>query len=456
MAVTLATNLGVESNALTVKLAAGAVCLILALPISLVLSDQDQQWVVDTGKGSLIMALIAEIAMIADDRGTLALAVAFFSLGATIWLFADDRGERVTGAMVACASGVFGAIEIVFLEDNLAGGDAYRMNTVFKFYNQVWLLLAISGAVVLGKAISRAGFPPFSGGESTLGLVSRPPAIEREEPAAQVSPGLSQETANFDDATGAIPADAIDAKVEDDDIAESSGISDHELLRQRWARTTVLVGAVVILMSLFYPVLATRPRLAERFDGHPGPGTLNAYDWMRYGTITNDQGDVIGFSGDREAIYWFIDHVSGSPVIMEAAIGAYRGNGSRFAINTGLPAVIGWGGHESQQRYSEGIGERESDVREFYSTTDVARKREILDKYGVAYVIVGDVERYTLFDHQYWADPAGVTAIAQMVGGRSGSGVPERQHDGLPGIEAALTGGRAHICKLLRKQMVTD
>ena len=86
-----------------------------------------------------------------------------------------------------------------------------------------------------------------------------------------------------------------------------------------------------------------------------------------------------------------------------------------LSINTGLPAVIGWGNHETQQRYAEEIGPREADVREFYNSTDRFRKRQILDQYGVEYVIVGDVERYT-FNGEYWADPAGIAAIEQMAG----------------------------------------
>ncbi len=40
-------------------------------------------------------------------------------------------------------------------------------------------------------------------------------------------------------------------------------------MRRRWSRAGVIVGVVVIAMSLFYPVFATRPRLDQRFEGHP-------------------------------------------------------------------------------------------------------------------------------------------------------------------------------------------
>jgi uncharacterized membrane protein len=204
---------------------------------------------------------------------------------------------------------------------------------------------------------------------------------------------------------------------DDDQWEDESELGERGLMQVRWFRATVLVGIIVIFMSLFYPLVATRPRLDQRFDGNPGATNLNAYDWMKYGTLTNDRGETISFSGDRDAIYWFMDNVEGTPVIMEAHIGPYRGNGSRFSINTGLPAVMGWANHETQQRYIPGISERVDEVDEFYDTTDVDRKLEILSKYGVEYVIVGDVERLTTFDDgEYWADPAGIAAIESMVG----------------------------------------
>lgn len=418
----IATNLGMDSNSMTVRLATIVVCGILAVPSLFVISERAQDWLVDLAKGLVITALVGETVLVVDGRGVLALALAFFTLGAVIWLFLENRAERFVGAMIACAAGVFGAIEIVYLQDNLAGGDAYRMNTVFKFYNQVWVLLAIAGAVTLGRAMAGSGLLGWISGPIDIAVPApqatrdNPDTVTRTEAVAEYR-GVVLE-AGEQEPREVAQVNEIDLWEQDDRMPEAdpAPVNQHALMRKRWSRATVAVGLVVIAMSLFYPALATRPRLEERFAGHPGPGTLNGYDWMRYGTIVGGNGDEISFEGDREAIYWFIDNVQGSPVIMEASIGPYRGNGSRFSINTGLPAVIGWGNHETQQRYPEDIGPRESAVREFYATTDLARKREILATYDVEYVIVGDVERYTAFDGNYWADPAGIAAIDELIG----------------------------------------
>jgi uncharacterized membrane protein len=193
-------------------------------------------------------------------------------------------------------------------------------------------------------------------------------------------------------------------------------------LRARWARAGLAVGAVVIVASLLYPVLATAPRLQQRFETQPAFGTLNALDWMTFGTVDwrdSDERGQLTFAGDRAAIDWLNDNVPGSPVIAEAAIGPYRCNGSRISIATGLPTIIGWERHQQQQRYPDALGERSEDVRRLYLSPDPVEKEAILHKYGVAYVVVGDLERvYPISDNSCAAtgSAAGIAAFDQMVG----------------------------------------
>ena len=70
--------------------------------------------------------------------------------------------------------------------------------------------------------------------------------------------------------------------------------------------------------------------------------------------------------------------------------------GTRNTIYTGLPNVIGWNWHQRQQRATapeDSIEGRISEVNEFYLTTDPSRAKQILDKYDVQYIIVGQLER---------------------------------------------------------------
>ena len=58
--------------------------------------------------------------------------------------------------------------------------------------------------------------------------------------------------------------------------------------------------------------------------------------------------------------------------------------------------MLGWDFHQIQQRgkFASGVAERSQDIATFYSTTDPAEAERILVKYGISYVIVGQLERF--------------------------------------------------------------
>jgi uncharacterized membrane protein len=307
----------------------------------------------------------------------LALMIAFLTTGAAMWLAGGSSARRFTGALIAAGAGVTGGVELFYVVDDLNSSPVwYRMNTVFKFYNQAWVLFALGAASLLGAIIEHA----------------------RSHPAGQQA---------------ASPNDLAPTRL------AANGVTNRTLgnrLASLWARPGLVISVISIGAALCYPVLATAPRLELRFPGHPAPGTLNALDWMRYGTITNAEGEEISFAGDKAVIDWFNTHVTGTPVIAEASIGPYRGNGSRISIATGLPTILGWDRHEFQQRFPGGILERDADVRKLYDSPDPEAKLGIIAKYGVEYVIVGDVERKTIIDGERYASEAGLKAFDEMVG----------------------------------------
>ena len=125
----------------------------------------------------------------------------------------------------------------------------------------------------------------------------------------------------------------------------------------------------------------------------------------------------ISFADDHAAIDWFNNEVDGSPVIVEANVAsAYLCYTGRFSVTTGLPAVIGWANHESQQRDNPDLGTRQREVQTLYSSTDQATKLSILRQYGVNYIIVGALERNIIIDGEPYADPAGLETFELMVG----------------------------------------
>ena len=99
---------------------------------------------------------------------------------------------------------------------------------------------------------------------------------------------------------------------------------------------------------------------------------------------------------------WLNQNVNGTPVVLQTTndIPWFEPERARVASWTGLPTVLGWYNHETQWRGNTDLQQqRLPDITEIYSTLDEARARELLQKYGVAYVFVGYEEQ-----KQYPAD----------------------------------------------------
>jgi uncharacterized membrane protein len=82
-----------------------------------------------------------------------------------------------------------------------------------------------------------------------------------------------------------------------------------------------------------------------------------------------------------------------------------------LATVTGYPTVLGWDFHEAQWRGSwdkpvvrgqdpeDNLFRRRNDIDAIYTSGDLNLTRELLRRYGVDYVYIGDVEREKYKDH---------------------------------------------------------
>ncbi len=96
---------------------------------------------------------------------------------------------------------------------------------------------------------------------------------------------------------------------------------------------------------------------------------------------------------DYEAIQWINKTIKGQPVILEAQFDSYT-DYARVSANTGLPTVLGWTVHEWLWRGDYAIpAPRIPDVIQMYESTDVEQTKDLLKKYTVSFVFVGDLER---------------------------------------------------------------
>ncbi len=320
--------------------------LLVGLGARITEADRFNPWLL-----ALTLALAGLAGILAPIRpaASFAAAIATFAV-----MFALRRWRQpqwfVPWALVAVACVTIAAVDLVYVSDDLRDSPWERMNTVFKFYLQAWILFGIGTATLLSRTIR---------------------VNNATNPRSRLAGFL-----------------------------------------------TLIVLGFVFVAGMIYPMFGTPARLSQDMESSPTSLTLNGYAWMEGGSILNASGEVISFSGDLAAIEWLNDNTHGTPVLLEAAIGPYRGNGSRISSATGLPTVLGWDRHQRQQRYESGIADRMQRIQAMYNSTDLEQKMEELRRYRVGYVIVGDVERYwnTTEDTTPYATEAGLQAFEELVG----------------------------------------
>ena len=99
--------------------------------------------------------------------------------------------------------------------------------------------------------------------------------------------------------------------------------------------------------------------------------------------------------GEYAAIEWLRANAEADDVIVEAVGGDYSTFG-RVASFTGLPSPLNWPGHELQWRGSaEPQTGRAEDVEALYEASDPETAAEVIERYGVRYVVLGKRERDT-------------------------------------------------------------
>jgi YYY domain-containing protein len=157
-------------------------------------------------------------------------------------------------------------------------------------------------------------------------------------------------------------------------------------LRRPVGRIAFAIGAVVLIgLGMVYPAMA----IPTRDAGFAGPANLDGAS-----SIAQANPD------DWAAIQWLDANAEKGfpagtvPVILEAPwYGSYNYDG-RISVFTGFPTVLGWAGHEGQWRgnYDE-QSIREPDIATIYSTSNSQTMLDLLHKWNVDYVILGDPER---------------------------------------------------------------
>ena len=296
---------------------------------------------------SVIFALALALLLLKPVIG-LALLLTFIS---ALLLF--SRRPSPARQFLLCMIGL-GLILTAVVEILVIKGDISRMNTVFKFYLQVWVLWAVASAVALPQlaarfreqfGLERHGIPEPAEGSAWTPEVAA--AYERDR-----RPGAN---------TGS---------------------------RVWWTAFSLMLAACFL-----YPLTAAPVRMKDRFPDSTS-STLNGTTYMKTSTYFDD-GRPVTLEWDREATEWLRQNVHGIPTIVEANTPLYRW-GSRVSIYTGLPSLIGWDWHQKQQRSilpGQVIEKRIQDTNSIFTTTDQEQLKHLLSEYNVQYIYVGPLER---------------------------------------------------------------
>lgn len=156
------------------------------------------------------------------------------------------------------------------------------------------------------------------------------------------------------------------------------------------ARALGIVGsrivALVTILACIAGGLATVVNGVGMITFHRIPGAPRPnLDGMAY--LAHTQPD------SKYLFDWMRRNIRGQPVVLEAFGNSY-GQYTRVSMNTGLPTVLGWEHHVRQRGVGGAeIERRKQEIREFYSTQDLGRAIEIMKRYEISYVVLGQIER---------------------------------------------------------------
>ncbi len=262
----------------------------------------------------------------------------------------------------------------LLVEAAVLKGDIGRMNTVFKFHLQVWMLFAVSSAVFVER------------------LVHSPNGLRYLFAGGARAPAPLVRGAGND---------------EDPDASATAG--------RRTKRITALSDAVAVVVVLLvlggglYPAFAIPAKIRDRWV----PSAPHTLDGMAYvqSAVQYERGAEIRTEADYRVIRWLQENVEGSPTIIEAQAEREYLWGSRISIYTGLPSVAAWRWHQVQQRMimpGGTVEARQQDIRMFYNSGSPDRAHDILTRYQVKYVILAPYERAYML-------PEGLPKFATMV-----------------------------------------
>ena len=337
-------------------------------------SEENRDIVAPSGRKSLIMLLFSTdktlfviclmllifafgMLVFVPDSVTFVVCADFAILGVVLTCYhCRDRSHAFVLLLGTMALALVAGCEVFYMKDAFAGSQYDRMNTVFKFYFQAWVLFSVACSAGLFFILD------------SFRAVSNSPFL-------------------FKIVYG---------------------------IKLWWG----FILLMLVLASMVYPLTAPYERYAS-ISGTFSPtyvgstsgmgwlGSLgnlertNSLDGLEY--LKNCQPLSCPYSdsaGDYAAIRWLNANIQGDPVIVEAVGDDYSFYG-RISAFTGLPTLMGWVGHEVQWRLAwlkndannAEFQQRSSDVVQIYTSPDPHVIFSLMARYKAQYLYVGPLEK---------------------------------------------------------------
>ena len=255
--------------------------------------------------------------------------------------------------------------EFIYLRDQFGT----RMNTIFKFYYQVWILWSLAGSYAVAELFKKSKKRinvVFGTLIAFVGILSLAFSLQQK--------------------TSALPAqfgtNALDYLILSIPILFLVWLL-WSLIKKSYAQALAVLAMCGSAAGLVYPSVELLNK-TEAFMPQDGYSLDGKQDFYLY-------------SGDEMiAAEWLSKADLGVMAEAVADTGGSYTTYNLISTFSGMPTVLGWIGHEAQWRggYEE-IGSRQADLRELYSTSSWERTKAVIDLYNIRYIVVGELERQT-------------------------------------------------------------
>jgi YYY domain-containing protein len=285
----------------------------------------------------LVVTMVVVAAM--TNVAVLAVVVPLLLLAWIVGRARDEAGFEVV--LFVAATGLVVLVEFLYVQEQAGPG---RMNTVFKTYMQIWVLLATAAGAMVADVSRFGGTAADFAADARRGIEW----LRSGRPRTASDGGSSE-----------IPPVRL--------VLESRFVS--------LDNVGAILAAVLVVSLSIYGGLA----LKSHFETGRTDRTLDATAFVEE-----------RHPGEAAAIAW-IDDLEGQPTLVTApGTNIYQWRNAPSSL-TGVPTVAGWV-HEVGYRGGEAYWQRAEHVDAIF-TGPRERQVRLLKRYDVQYVYVGPVER---------------------------------------------------------------